>query len=110
MTQSRLSIGPRLQRCTQAVEDGDYQFAGERLSELDAEGHIDTEIGVLRAQLNKAVRQKTIAQLMESAHTRYEEQEDPLALRKIQEILQLDPQNVTALSLKDKIGTRGSAP
>jgi len=68
MTQSRLSIGPRLQRCTQAAEDGDYQFAGERLSELDAEGHIDTEIGVLRAQLNKAVRQKTIAQLMR-AHT-----------------------------------------
>jgi eukaryotic-like serine/threonine-protein kinase len=101
-------LRPRLQRCTKAVEDGDYQFAGELLSELDAEGHIDTDIGLLRAQLDKAVRQKTIAQLMESAHARYEEQEDPLALQKIQEILQLDPQNVTALSLKNKIENRRS--
>jgi hypothetical protein len=50
----------------------------------------------------------SISQLMESAHARYEEQEDPLTLQKIHEILQLDPQNVTALSLKNKIGTRGS--
>jgi serine/threonine protein kinase len=101
-------LRPRLQRCTKAVEDGDYQFAGEILSELEAEGHIDTDIGLLRGQLDKAIRQKTIAQLMESAHARYEEQEDPLALQKIQEILQLDPQNVTALSLKSKIENRRS--
>ncbi len=103
-----LRLRPRLQRCTKAVEDGDYQFAGEILGELEAEGHIDTEIGVLRAQLDKAVRQKTIAQLIESAKARYEEQEDPLALQKVQDILQLDPQNVTALSLKSKIENRRS--
>jgi serine/threonine protein kinase len=101
-------LRPRLQRCTKAVEDGDYQFAGELLSELEAEGHMDTDIGLLRAQLDRAVRQKTIAQLMESAHARYEEQEDPLALQKIQDILQLDPQNVTALALKNKIENRRS--
>jgi eukaryotic-like serine/threonine-protein kinase len=101
-------LRPRLQRCTKAVEDGDYQFAGEILSELEAEGHIDTDIGLLRAQLDKAVRHKTIAQLMESAQARYEEQEDPLALQKIQDILQLDPENVTALSLKNKIDNRRS--
>ena len=101
-------LRPRLLRCTKALEEGDYQFAGEILSEMEAEGHIDTDIGLLRSQLDKSVRQKTIAQLMESARTRYEEQEDPLALQKLQEVLQLDPQNVAALSLKNKIENRRS--
>src|SRR5437868_792788 len=82
-------LRPRLLRCTKALEEGDYQFAGEILSEMEAEGHIDTDIGLLRSQLDKSVRQKTIAQLMESARTRYEEQEDPLALQKLQQVLQL---------------------
>ena len=101
-------LRPRLQRCTKALEEGDYQFAGEILSELEAEGHIDTDIGLLRGQLDKAVRQKTITQLMESARARYEEEEDPLALQKIQEVLQLDPQNMAAMSLKAKIENRRS--
>ena len=101
-------LRPRLQRCTKALEEGDFQFAGEILSELEAEGHIDTDIGLLRGQLDKSVRQKTITQLLESARARYEEQEDPLALQKIQEVLQLDPQNMAALSLKAKIENRRS--
>ena len=35
---------PRLQRATKALEDGDLQFAGEILGELEAEGHMDAEI------------------------------------------------------------------
>src|SRR5438477_2502951 len=44
-------LRPRLLRCTKALEEGDYQFAGEILSEMEAEGHIDTDIGLLRSQL-----------------------------------------------------------
>jgi len=33
---------PRLERATKALETGDYQFAGEILGELEAEGHIDS--------------------------------------------------------------------
>ena len=99
---------PRIQTATKALEKGDYQFAGEIISELEAEGNIDPQITLLRAQIDQVARQKTVAQLLESARARYEEEEDPLALQKLQEVLQLDPTNVTALGLKSKIDDRRS--
>src|SRR5262249_46368462 len=99
---------PRIQTATKALEKGDYQFAGEIVSELEAEGNIDPQITLLRAHIDQVTRQKTIAQLLESARARYEEEEDPLALQKLQEVLQLDPANMTALSLKGKIEARRS--
>lgn len=99
---------PRLQRATKALNDGDLQFAGEILGELEAEGHMDTEIGALRRQLDGAVRRKTLAQLLDAARARFEEEEDPLALQKLQEALQIEPDNATALALKSKIESRRS--
>jgi eukaryotic-like serine/threonine-protein kinase len=99
---------PRLQRATKALADGDLQFAGEILGEIEAEGHMDTEIGSLRRQLDNAVRRKTLAQLLEAARARFEEEEDPLALQKLQEALQIEPDNATALALKSKIENRRS--
>jgi eukaryotic-like serine/threonine-protein kinase len=99
---------PRLERATKALETGDYQFAGEILGELEAEGHIDSSITSLRHQLDTTVRQRTIAQLLDAAKARFEEQEDPLALQKLQEILEIEPDNVSAVSLKSKIESRRS--
>ncbi len=99
---------PRLNRANQAFENGDHQFASEIVSELEAEGNVDPQITLLRVQIEQVIRQKTIAQLLESARARYEEEEDPLALQKIQEILQLDPNNALALSFKGKIDERRS--
>ncbi len=99
---------PRIQTATKALEKGDFQFAGEIIAELEAEGNIDPQIALLRAQIDQIARQKTVAQLLESARARYEEQEDPLALQKLQEILQLDPTHVGALGLKSKIEDRRS--
>jgi serine/threonine-protein kinase len=99
---------PRIQTATKALEKGDFQFAGEIIGELEAEGNIDPQITLLRAQIDQVARQKTVAQLLESARARYEEEEDPLALQKLQEVLQLDPTNVTALGLKSKIEDRRS--
>jgi len=99
---------PRLERATKALESGDYQFAGEILGELEAEGHIDATIGSLRQQLDTSVRRKTVAQLLDAAKARFEEEEDPLALQKLQEILQMEPDNPTALTLKRKIEDRRS--
>jgi serine/threonine protein kinase len=101
-------IQPRIQTATKALEKGDYQFAGEIISELEAEGNIDPQISLLRAEIDQIARQKTVAQLLESARARYEEEEDPLALQKLQEVLQLDPTNVKALGLKSKIEDRRS--
>jgi eukaryotic-like serine/threonine-protein kinase len=99
---------PRLERATKAMETGDYQFAGEILGELEAEGHLDTSITSLRHQLDTTVRRRTIAQLLDAARARFEEEEDPLALQKLQEILEMEPDNVSALSLKNKIESRRS--
>jgi serine/threonine protein kinase len=99
---------PRLERATKALETGDYQFAGEILGELEAEGHIDTAISSLRHTLDSTVRRKTVAQLMEAAKARFEEQEDPLALQKLQDVLEMEPDNAQALSLKSQIENRRS--
>jgi len=96
-------IQPRIERVKKAQSEGDYQFAKEILSELEAEGHIDLQISLLRMQLDQAIKQKTIRQLMESARTRVEEEEYPLALQKVQEVLEIDAQNADALHLKAQI-------
>ncbi|MGH9453354.1 MAG: protein kinase domain-containing protein, partial [Terriglobia bacterium] len=101
-------IQPRVQRATKAFQDGDYEFAGEILGELQAEGHLNPAISELRRQVDQAVRQKKVHQLLESARTRFEEGEDPLALQKVDEVLQLDRDNIAALTLKAKIESRRS--
>src|SRR5581483_6711047 len=50
-----------------------------------------------------ADRQKRIHQLLESARVRLEEEEYPLALQKVQEVLQVDPDNAEALGLQARI-------
>ncbi len=99
---------PRLQRATKALADGDLQFAGEILGEVEAEGHMDAEIQALRHQLDNAVRRKTLSQLLDAARARFEESEDPLALQKLQEALQIEPDNAVALAMKSKIENRRS--
>jgi serine/threonine protein kinase len=99
---------PRLLRATKALEEGDFQFAGEILGELEAEGHMDEAIGSLRRRLDGAVRRKTLSQLLDAARARFEEEEDPLALQKLQEALQIEPDNATALTLKSRIENRRS--
>lgn len=99
-------IQPRIQRVRKALDQSDLQFAGEILDEIEAEGHVDPEISQLRREIDRLQRQKTVRQLLESARTRFEEDEYPLALQKIQEALQLDPENASALGLKATIETQ----
>jgi serine/threonine-protein kinase len=96
-------IKPRLERAAKSFEGGDYVFASEVLSELEAEGHLDQEIALLRGQVDQAVRQTRIRQMLESARRFFEATEYPLALRKIQEALELDPNDADALSLKAQV-------
>jgi serine/threonine protein kinase/cytochrome c-type biogenesis protein CcmH/NrfG len=96
-------IKPRLERAAQSYEQADYEFASEVLSELEAEGHLDQGIALLRGQVDQAVRQIRIKQMLENARRFYEANEFPLALRKIQEALDLDANDATALSLKSQV-------
>ncbi len=96
-------IRPRLERIKKALQEGDCLFAQEILTELESEGHIEPEMPALRAQIDLAVRDKSVRELLESARTRFEEEEYPLALQKVQEVLDLDPSNVDAITIKSKI-------
>ena len=101
-------LQPRIQKATKAYDQGNFQFAAEILNELEAEGHVETAMTLLRRQLDQAVRQKTIAQLHESAQNCLQEEEYLLALQKVQEILQLDPTNAAAMTLRSTIDNRRS--
>jgi eukaryotic-like serine/threonine-protein kinase len=104
----REKIQPRIERAKKAQVEGDYQFVSEILTELEAEGNIDPEMTVLRIQLDQGIRQKSIRQLLESARVRLEEDEFPLALQKIQEVLGIDPDNADALHLRKEIEKQSS--
>ena len=99
-------VRPRVQRATDYYEMGDLQFASEILGELEAEGHLDSSITDLRQQIDAKMRERKIRQLLEDARARMEEGEYPLALSKIEEVLQLEAQNPEALNLKSKIENR----
>ncbi|MEW5977002.1 MAG: protein kinase [Acidobacteriota bacterium] len=96
-------ILPRIERARTAFDKGDFQFAEEILGELEDEGHLDSSITDLKRRLSQATRQKQMALLLQNARTRLESQEHLLALQKLQEVLQMDPQNLDALALKASI-------
>ena len=62
---------------------------------------LDPRITVLRMQIEMAVKQKKIRQLLESARARMEQDEIPLALDKIREVLEMDPENPDALAMRE---------
>ena len=96
-------IKPRLERATESYEEGDYEFASAVLSELEAEGHLDQGVALLRGQVDQAVRQVRLKQMLENARRFFDAAEYPLALRKVQEALELDPSDARALALKAQI-------
>ncbi|HTT22298.1 MAG TPA: protein kinase [Candidatus Sulfotelmatobacter sp.] len=93
-------IQPRIERAKAAFKAGDDGFASEIVAEIEAEGHLDPQITVLRTQIDLAVRQKKVRQLLESARSRMEQDEIPLALDKVREVLELDPENTDALAMR----------
>ncbi len=101
-------IQPRIERVRKTFQQGDYQFADEILTELEVEGYVDEAIASLRRCINDSQRQRMIAQLLESARTRAEQQEYPLALQKLQELLAMDPAHGAALALQRSIENRRS--
>lgn len=93
-------IEQRIERAKTAYKSGDEGFASEILAELEAEGHLDPRITVLRMQIEMAAKAKKTRQLLESARARMEQDEIPLALDKIREVLELDPENPDALAMR----------
>lgn len=106
---NRAKIQPRIDRIKKAYTERDYQFANEILTELESEGHMDSELSTLRLQLDDAIRTETVRHLLDSAHTRLQEEEYALALQKIQDVLHLDPSNIDAAALRSQIEQQRAA-
>lgn len=99
----RARIQPRIDRAKKAFAEGDYAFSSEILTELESEGHIDKEITLLRVQVEQASRRNRVRQLIEGAKARLEQDEVPLALEKLQAVLDIDPDNPDALALSSTV-------
>jgi eukaryotic-like serine/threonine-protein kinase len=99
----RARIQPRIERAQKALSDGDADFASEILTELETEGVVDAQMSLLRIKIDQAVRQRKIRQLLEIARTRVEQDEIPLAFEKLIEVLDIDPENADALSMRSSI-------
>src|SRR3954451_24911528 len=80
-------IKPRIERARNALTRGDSAFASEILTEIEAEGNVDPEITLLRAQIEESAKQKRVHFLFEAAQTRVEQDEISLAVDKLDEIL-----------------------
>jgi serine/threonine protein kinase len=105
----RSKIQPRINRIKKALHEGDFQLAIDMLDELVSEGNLDAEITILRDKTEQAARARTIYQFIESARTRMEEGEYPLAMQNVQRVLDLDPANVDARGMKKDIEQRRTA-
>jgi serine/threonine-protein kinase len=99
----RAKFAPRVTRIKKALTGGDCTYAREMLAELESEGIVDPEISLLRIQTEQAMRARTVYQLLESARFLLEAEDYPLALQKVQNVLELEPSNVDALALKAEI-------
>ena len=72
--------------------------------------YLSPEIDMLDTQIASSIRTISLTQLIDTARRRFQESEYVLALQKVQEILNLDPQHAEANTLKVAIeGKRGSA-
>ncbi|HEX8893947.1 MAG TPA: protein kinase [Terriglobales bacterium] len=101
-------IVPRIERARGELKSGDPASASEILAELEAEGHLDPRITVLRTQIDLSVKERKIRKLLETAHARMEQEEIPLALDKLRDVLELDPQNADALAMRELIKKQSS--
>ena len=96
-------IQPRIQHAKRSFDQGRYQLAADILSDLEAAGHIDPALTPLRRQIDQALRHRSIAELLEHAHSGLAEDEFHLALQSLEQLLKLDPANQEANHLKQQI-------
>jgi len=99
-------VQPRVERAKRAFEQGEYPIAAEILAELEAEGFVEQEVTTLRRQVEQAQRRISVRAFLDGARRFNDEEEFTLALRKVQEALDIDPGNTDAQALKADIERR----
>lgn len=97
---------PRLDSARQAYEEGEYEFAEKSINELMAEGGVHPETIELARRTVLAAREKRINQALLAAQACLDGGETTQAFRRVNEVLELDPQNSAALSLHRQVRLR----
>jgi serine/threonine-protein kinase len=100
-------IALRVQQARKALDTGHLDDAAEIVTEMESE-ILDREVTELRTQIDAARRENTIKQLLDTARRRIGEEEYVRALQKVQEILNIDPTNTDAFTLKGAIESKRS--
>ncbi|MDE1178241.1 MAG: protein kinase [Edaphobacter sp.] len=96
-------FAPRLDKASEAYQQGNLEFAQELVNELESEGYQTPELESLTADIKSATRKRSVDHLLESAHARVQDGEYRLALQRVSEVLQLDPRREEALVLQHDI-------
>ncbi len=93
----------RLARAQRSFVRGDYEFTQEILDQLQGEGIDVPEAQELRAQLEQASRKRDVEVQLATARRYFEEQEYVLALRRVSEVLAVEPGLQAGVDLKNQI-------
>ncbi len=99
-------FAPRLDKASEAYEQGNLEFAQELVSELESEGYLTQELESLTANIRSATKRRSIDHLLESARARVQDGEYRLALQRVSEALHLEPRLEEALVLQHDIEAR----
>ncbi|MCU1224426.1 MAG: serine/threonine protein kinase [Edaphobacter sp.] len=99
-------FAPRLDKATEAYQQGNLEFAQELISELESEGYFTQELESLATDVKAAAKKRSIDHLLESARARVQDGEYRLALQRVNEALQLEPRQEEALVLQHDIEAR----
>jgi len=96
-------VSARLHEAKMALEMGDLDEAEEIAGELAAQS-LDAEVADFRKFLYEKRRSAIITQLLEKARKHFDQGNYTRALKHVQEVLDLDPDNTDAFTLKGAIG------
>ena len=98
-----VTVRTRFELAERSFKEHDFQFASEILNELESEGYANEQVLKLRQDVIHGIREQSTSRLLENARRCVDEKEYSLALRKVQEILELVPEHSPALELKQQI-------
>lgn len=99
-------FAPRLEKASEAYQQGNLEFAQELVNELESEGYLTQELESLATNIKSATKKRSIDHLLDSARARVQDGEYRLALQRVSEALHLDPRLEEALVLQHDIEAR----
>ena len=103
------AVEPRLQIARQALERQDYALAQNVIRRLEAEGFVNQESVRIKRLVEQGVRATRLRTSLQQATEFFQLEDYALALERVHDVLDLDPNNIDARTLQREIEERQSA-